>query len=485
MNSPAARSLCAHLARGGARRSVAYETLNIDQPRTLVHLEIIDFCDRRVDRQPGHGMQSLTHATGRARRFGALLFAILFVYYGGLYWLWLAGAGFYDRWMKFIGVTAWKFPFLDIIAVLSWGDCHHAGFDVLYSNPCDPLNRPFAYSPILLDLPIHWLGVRHATAVGLVLDGAFLIMVPFLLRPDSRRALLIAILAGLSPAVVFLLERANLDIFVFTLVGAAALWATRGPAQRYLSYIVYFAAGLMKYYPLILLGLIVRERPRIALAIGAAAGAILIAFATYYWSIMRQELMPETRYFGNMIGGALLPFGVAIYFGLSHRAGEIMFVALLIVMVLVAVRLAGRLKTELSAADWNRPNFLLLVVGAALTVGCFVAGPSVGYRAAVLLFVIPGLLELQARARDRGLRLVAWGALAAALLCLWRQFIETRLIDAGLLRIDSIGGLEFLLVREALWWGLVSVLTAFIVVYVLHSPMWRAAMTGYAHLTAR
>ena len=87
--------------------------------------------------------------------------------------------------------------------------------------------------------------------------------------------------------------------------------------------------------------------------------------------------------------------------------------------------------------------------------------------------------------RDRGLRLVAWGALAAALLCLWRQFIETRLIDAGLLRIDSIGGLEFLLVREALWWGLVSVLTAFIVVYVLHSPMWRAAMTGYAHLTAR
>lgn len=430
-------------------------------------------------------MQAPTDGIGRARTFGAVLFVILVVYYGGLYWLWSAGSNVYDRWMKFIGVTAWKFPFLDIIAVLSWGDCHHAGFDVLYANPCDPLNRPFAYSPILLDLPIHWVGVRNATAAGLVLDGAFLIMVPFLLRPDSRRALAIAILAGLSPAVVFLLERANLDVLVFTLVGVAALCATRGPAQRYLSYVVYFAAGLMKYYPLILLGLIVRERPRIALAIGAATGAILIAFATYYWSFMRQELMPETLYFGNMIGGALLPFGVAIYFGLSHRAGAIMFAALLVVMALVAVRLAGRLKIDLSPDDWGRPNFLLLVVGAALTVGCFVAGPSVGYRAAVLLFVIPGLLELQARASDRGLRLVAWCALVAALLCLWRQFIESRLIEAGFVRIDSISGLDFMLLREALWWGLASVLTAFIIVYVLHSPLWRAAISGYTRLTAR
>jgi hypothetical protein len=419
-------------------------------------------------------MQAPTHGTGDARKFGAILFTILIVYYGGLYWLWSAGASFYDRWMKFIGVTAWKFPFLDIIAVLSWGDCHHAGFDVLYANPCDPLNRPFAYSPILLDLPIHWLGVRNTTAVGLAIDGAFLIMVPFLLRPDSRRALAVAILACLSPAVVFLLERANLDVVVFTLIAVAALYATRGPAPRFVSYVVYFAAGLMKYYPLVLLGLIVRERPRIALAIGAFAGFLLAVFAAHYWSTMRQELMPDTRYFGNMMGGVLLPFGVAIYFGLSHRAGAILFVALLIVMLLAAIRLAGWLKSELSAADWDRPNFLLLVVGAVLTVGCFVTGASVGYRVAVLLFIVPGLLELRGRTRDRGVRLVAGCALGAALFCLWRQFIETRLIDAGLVRIDSISGLEFLVMREALWWGLVSVLTAFIVVYVLHSPMWRA-----------
>ncbi len=430
-------------------------------------------------------MQAHTDARGRAKKFGVALLAILVTYYGGLYFLWSIGSNFYDRWMRFIGIEAWKFPFLDMIAVLSWGDCAHAGFDVLHVNPCDPLNRPLGYSPALLDLPIYWLGVRHTTAVGLTVDLAFLILVPVLLRPASRGAFALAVLAGLSPAVAFALERANLDVVVFTLIAVAALYATRGPAQRFLSYVVYFAVGLLKYYPLVLLGLIVRERPRVALAIGTVAGALLIALAAHYWTAMTQVLLPKIPFFGNMFGGVLLPFGVAIFLHLSHRAGVIMFVALLIVMAFVAIRASGRLKSELSAADWDRPIFHLLLVGAALTVGCFVTGASVGYRAAVLLFVIPGLLELNARAGDRGVRLVAGGALAAVFLCLWRQFIESRMIDAGLVRIDATSGMIFLVLREVVWWGLASVLAAFILVYVLQSPMWRALAGAGARLARR
>ena len=419
-------------------------------------------------------MLGLMRGAGRAEKFGAILFAILMVYYGGLYFLWSINWNVYDFWMKLIGVPAWRSPFLDIVAVLSWGDCHHAGFNVLQLNPCDPLNRPLGYSPVLLDLPIHWLGVRNATPVGLTIDFVFLAMFSYVLRPQSRRAFVIALFAGLSPAVAFLLERANLDVFDFTLIAAAALFATGGPVRRLVSYFVYFAVGLLKYYPLVLLGLMVRERPRVALVCGCVFGAALIVLLAHYWSTMTQVILPQTRYFGDMFGGVLLPFGVARFFGLSHSFGAAFFVILLVVMALATVRFTGRLESELSAADWDQPSFLLLVVGSALTVGCFLAGTNVGYRASVLLFVIPGLLELQTRTRDRGAHLVYWCAIDAVLLCLWRQFIERGLINAGFVHTNSFSGLIFLVVRETVWWGLVDVLASFVILYVLHSPFWRA-----------
>ena len=91
--------------------------------------------------------------------FSVLLFAVLTFYYGGLYLLWAVDPSAYAAWMGGLGVPVWSSPFLDIIAVLSWGDCHHAGINVFQANPCDPLHRLFGYSPVLLDLPIHWLGV--------------------------------------------------------------------------------------------------------------------------------------------------------------------------------------------------------------------------------------------------------------------------------------------------------------------------------------
>jgi len=431
---------------------------------------------------------------GDAPKFGVAFFAILVMYYGCLYFSWSNYSEIYFRLMLSLGVFAWKFPFLDAIAVLSWSDCHHAGIDVLLSNPCDPLNRPLGYSPVLLDLPLYWLGVRHATAVGIGIDFAFLIMLPFMLRPASPRAFMIAIIACLSPSVVYALERGNLDVFVFILIAGATLYATKGHVQRFVSYWFYLAVGLLKFYPLVLLGLIVRERPRITLTFGFGAIAILIALAVHYWSVLIRELPPEahammgilttSHYLAQMFGGLLLPFGIADFFRLPHAVGVMMFVALLIATALGAFRLTRRFKTELSVADWDRPNFLLLAVGSALIVGCFVAGPSMDYRAIFLLFVIPGLLELQSRAHDRGVRLVGYYALYAVLLCLWQQFIEIWLIHFGVVDPSFMSGLIFLSVREVLWWSLVCILAAFISVYVLQSPLWRTLRIGRANCGA-
>src|SRR5262245_10099884 len=95
----------------------------------------------RDDTQSSHCVTALKQGISRTRTFGTALFAILIIYYGGLYFLWAINSKSYALWMNFIGVHAWEFPFLDIINVLSWWDCHHSGFDVSQINPCDPLNR--------------------------------------------------------------------------------------------------------------------------------------------------------------------------------------------------------------------------------------------------------------------------------------------------------------------------------------------------------
>ena len=100
-------------------------------------------------------------------------------------------------------------------------------------------------------------------------------------------------------------------------------------------------------------------------------------------------------------------------------------------------------------------------------------GMSHGYRASILLFVIPGLLELQRRVQVRGTRFIISCTLGAALWCLWRQFFESGLVNLGLLHSNSFS-LIFLVLLETVWWSLVSVLAAFVALYVLHSPLWRA-----------
>ena len=298
-------------------------------------------------------------------------------------------------------------------------------------------------------------------------------MLPILLRPDSARSLAIYIFACLSPAVAFALERANLDVFDIVVIVAATLYAARGPTQRILSYIVYLLIGLLKYYPLVLLGLIVRERPRIALACGGIAGLFLMALAAHYWGRLTPAELPQMRFFGNIFGGFLLPFGVTTYFRLAAPIGAIFFVVLVILVGFTAAGLAVRLKSEFAPADWDRPKFLLLAAGAVLTVGCFLAGVNVGYRASVLLLLFPGLLELQSRTLDRFARSIARCALGLALFGLWRQLVESVLINRGLVGADSIGSLVYIVLREALWWGLISVLAAIVMIYVTHAPLWR------------
>ena len=103
--------------------------------------------------------------------------------------------------------------------------------------------------------------------MGLALDLLFILSLASVLRPRTSREIWIYGLAVLSPTTVYAVERANNDLIVFLLILSGGMLLTVRQPSRLCSYALFLVAGLLKYYPLALLVLLIRERRRAAVAL--------------------------------------------------------------------------------------------------------------------------------------------------------------------------------------------------------------------------
>src|SRR5271167_2945216 len=124
---------------------------------------------------------------------------------------WLYGWGnhaLYEDILRWHGVMPFQFPFLDLSGSLAAWECARQGVDVILSNPCDVLHRPYDYSPLWMAASPIPLGVANTITVGWCVDLLFIGSLG-LLPPPRRPVELMLVLAGtLSTMVVFALERA-------------------------------------------------------------------------------------------------------------------------------------------------------------------------------------------------------------------------------------------------------------------------------------
>ena len=249
------------------------------------------------------------------------------------------------------------------------------------------------------------------------------------------------LLAAFSPFAVFGLERANVDLLLFVMVAAAVPCLERGAAWRLLGYGLIVAAGLLKFYPWVLLVLLLRERPLVFLLGAAAFAAMLAALVAGYPVELAESIanLPQVNPFLDAFGASQLPDGLVIVTHMRHAA---MFMGDWIDAAigwggrlgLLAAALAGAVLLARSGALVRALRRLggreaqCLSVGAVMMCGCFFTGANLGYRAVFVLFALPGLLAL-ARAADaswlaRGMR----AAVAAFVLVLWCLPVQ-RVID--------------------------------------------------------
>jgi len=155
----------------------------------------------------------------RKRACRLALSATALCLFGALALLWRCGphALYFDA-LGLFGFEPFRFPFLDIHAVLAAVQCQRAGIDVYLYNPCDALGRLHVYSPLWLALTPSFLDTTATTAVGLALDLMFILSLAIAIRPVSWGETLIVGLVALSPMTVYALERANCDLVVFLLI---------------------------------------------------------------------------------------------------------------------------------------------------------------------------------------------------------------------------------------------------------------------------
>lgn len=373
----------------------------------------------------------------------------------------------YDSIVSAWAVVPFDFPFLDIHGVVASSACWHQGINVYVVNPCDVLGRLFQYSPLLLTIVPKMPGLAATPYAGLLVNGVF--MLSLMLLPMPRRATEVAlmVLALLSSAIVFGAERANIDLVIFAATTAIAALVQRAAGARVVAYAMIAAVALVKYYPVMVFLLALRERPKcfVAVAVGAVALTVIFVAAYHTDLVLAFGHLPDPRYFTDQFGSRNLPDGFgAIDPGISPALVGVPLVA---AAMLGSVALAIR-----SQAAWRRlpqSEATFLAVGAVLLVGCFFAGQNIAYRGVFLLLVLPGLMMLARSAEGFMSRI--FGATAGIAVCLmWGE-----LFRVGVLVALPRAAFVYWLSRELAWWWLIAVLAGLVLCFVRGSTMGQIA----------
>jgi hypothetical protein len=360
------------------------------------------------------------------------------------------------------GALPFRSPFLDIHAVTSAVECHRLGFDVYKNNPCDVFQRVHGYSPVWLWLAIFPITTAWDTYLGITTILLFLSVLP-LLPPGRGWWQTAAItLATISSVVAYAVERANVDLLIFVLAMIAITLNCRCAPVRLLGYSAVLVAGMLKFYPVSLMILAVRERLMVFLTLGFVVLSLIALWLVLDGTDILRGIanIPTTSYFDdNIFGVRDLPFGVIQRFGFARWAAIAVLVALLVGMLCCAVALAMHNGLASRVRLLTKAEATCLLAGCVLLVGSFLGAQNSLYRAIFLLFVLPGLT------------VVYPGVVPVIILLMWSSGIRAFMAWVGLvLPADGMAKSGIWMIWELAWWFVVAMLLAVMFRLVWESP---------------
>jgi hypothetical protein len=394
-----------------------------------------------------------------------------------IFWSW-AGGEYFEAMIR-LGIPALHRPFADLYTPLSWLECTAKGIDVFLSNPCQPGHR-FAYGPILLALARSGLTTADGLWLGATVSGITLISILCLLRPTTLGQGATCAAVAVSSNVMFAVERANIDIIIFVLLLPSAVLLCGSRAARLSSYALLFIIGLVKYYPLAALGIVVRERTRIFVVVCAICALGVVVYLAVYGSEIRLSLarllVTIAPFDFNSFG--IFDFAISalrwtsgIELAKSDPWYNIGRVVLLVFGVGLAYWVNRWFHTLGVTCRGTRFEITLFILGALVISFCFFVGSNHSYRSILLVLCVPLLLTtLSAPELNRTSRGVAGAQVGLIVVVLWAPALISNIPhEISVIHTLAYGLMRFLV--EAVKWAVVISLTAALWQVVFESPL--------------
>jgi hypothetical protein len=394
-----------------------------------------------------------------------------------------------------------ELPFVDGLQIPALIACWNHGVDVYVTAPCDPLNRTLAYSPLWLRLGFLPTDPAWTVWLGLAMDGLFFLTLALLPLPRRWPGILFFGLGLFSSFPVFALERGNMDVVMFELIALGGWCWGRSLALRAGGYACMALAGLLKFYPLVLFLLFLRERIAYFIVLCLAAAGLLAGFIFYFEDELREMVrnFPHLGIFTDTFGFRLLPAGLGIKLqrlvedaGLGNAwagvfspnplfaAGVLGFAVITALALAVRLAFTPAFRSGLLRIEPAERGFL--VIGAALICGCFLV-ESLSYKGIHFLFALPGLYCLAAAPFDGATRRLFRVTAGLTLFLMWGLTLQQLLARLSGGSFRPIGGSAamdlYWILHELVWWWVISVLLAILFCFGVQSPVWQT-VTGAA-----
>ena len=337
-----------------------------------------------------------------------------------------------DFWPS-LGVPSGPSLFFDARNLTAAWECQRLGYDPLYESPCDPWGRPLMYLRPWLAFGALGLNQSHTFAFAVVLIAAMFLSFTWLVGRVAAGAGLVLALAACSPAIMFAVERANMDIALFSLIaGAILLLRARPGYARVVSPILVLLGATAKIYPAFALGAFVVTRSRVAVR---TALLCLVVFGVYcIFSVRDIAHVAAIAIQGDSFsyGARILPAHLYHQVGADRWAGPaavkqlLAAVPLAIMAAAIAIRVHRRLTAEHDVWSNTTASLVALHAGALIYLGTFTVANNFDYRLVFLLLTLPQLVEWASMPADR-LSALASATLVAVIVLLWVGSLSERL----------------------------------------------------------
>lgn len=329
-----------------------------------------------------------------------------------------------DVW-PWLGVPSGPSLFFDARNLTAAWECQRLGYDTLYESPCDPQGRPLNYLRPWLLLGVLGLDQSDTFALASFLIVAMFLSFSLLVGRIPIGTGIVLASAVCSPAIMFAIERANMDIALFSLAAASVLvWRAFPSVAAIVSPVLVLLTAAAKVYGVFALPAFVLTRNRTAARAALLCLAVFAIYAVFSFRDIAHIAQIATQGDRFAYGARILPAHLYHQVGADRWSGSAVVKQLLAVVPLALIVTAltlwvrRRLAPTGEDAPTGTPSLLALHLGTLIYLGTFAVGNNFDYRLVFLLLTLPQLVEW-ARTPTHRLSSLALATLAAIIVMLW------------------------------------------------------------------